>query len=152
MIVYHATKNENVAKIKQEGLIVNPPNNGFTYEDFWKTIKRVYGIVPIHVTLNKNKASLYSSHNGQWGYTRLTINLPDSYKNHMRADLGHLVELGAYIEEDEIYFMSRGVPKEIREKSFTPDDLKNGEIDTDLYTRLTGTACIMANIPPEYIT
>lgn len=95
MYVYHTTKPTLVPRILQQGLVPNSPTN-FTQEGSWAD--EVYGKRPIYVSLRES--SRYSG-------TLLRI---DTKGLTLYPDLPSLVDMGAYVEEEGMWWEEQEEP------------------------------------------
>ena len=146
--MYHVTSEDRVDSIMKSGLVVNS-NKGKSLGTL-EYLQQVYGIIPVFL-------SLYTKDDNQKGHysdgVLLKINVSGLK---LVADVGMLVEEGAYVEEDYIWFEEENTPYQL--ESYVGD---NGEIYfEDLNTNkglikacidVTKTAACKQSIAPDRI-
>lgn len=93
---YHVTSEYNYDKyIRTGGLRINSSNSKFTIGDN-RWIRRAYNMIPIFLT-----TEIESKYSGGNGDVLLRVNVRGL---NIGADLGGLIDLGAYIEQDSFWF------------------------------------------------
>lgn len=136
---YHYTTIENYDKIKSGGLITNQASNYVIGNNDW--ILNAYGKIPIF--LSTEPLSEYKTENG----ILLKVNVEGL---DIAADLGTLIDYGAYIEEDGFWFENK--PKWLDDSEYSYDDLQ-GSYTFDLPTVIkeTKTFVVLENISVDRI-
>lgn len=142
---YHITSIERIDSILENGLLVNREKNfsemSLTY------MMDVYGMIPVFVSLD------YSSY-GKSDPKSLRLKI-DIEGIPLVADIPSLVDIGAYIEEDGIWFKRKN--RNVIDPINDPDLIHFDELldPTNRYCikaiNATGTAAIMQNIEPSRI-
>jgi len=95
---YHVTSEYNYDKyIRNEGLRINSSNSKFTIGDN-RWIRRAYNMIPIFLT-----TEIESKYSGGDSGGNVLLRV-DVRGLDIGADLGGLMDLGAYIEEDSFWF------------------------------------------------
>jgi len=138
-IVFHNTSIGNLKKIEQQGLKINSEPYYTIDSNEW--IKKAYGIIPIFASIKKD-------HYHEPGDVQLTIDIKGLKK---AADLGTLMDFGAYLDEKGFYFEDNAkVPEEFKEEEIHYSELYSGGFVED-FIQLTKTLVIMENIHPNRI-
>ena len=138
-IVFHNTSIENLKKIEQHGLKINSEPYYTIGSNDW--VKRAYGMIPIFASTQKD-------HYHEAGDVQLTIDIKGLKK---AADLGSLIDFGAYIDEKGFYFEDNAkVPEEFKKEEIHYSELYYGSFVED-FIQLTKTLVVMENIHPGRI-
>lgn len=142
-MVYHYTKKDRLDSIRRRGLLVDQRSN-YTSDFFVDNLEIAYGMVPIFCFTDKNN----TAYNLDGDSILLGIDEEDLV---VGADIGTLVDYGAYLEDSGFWF-----------KGDTFEDYsENGELSYDLLIdspsfieeaiQMTGTLVILENISPDRI-
>ncbi len=142
---YHYTSKENYDKIQKEGLRINQRENltnKFGNEsDNW--VKRAYGLTPIFLSLKPLKQfgpRMPMGSNYDWVLLKVDVRGLD-----IAADLGFLIDHGAYIEEDGFWFERK--PKWLDDYEYSYEDLQGSDtFDLNSVIKNTGTFVVLENI------
>jgi hypothetical protein len=150
--MYHVTKKSNLDSIKSKGLLINQPYY-MTYGGSWAT--DVYGCNPIFLSKYPTKTEKQDLVMIDDIILKVDItNLP------LVVDLPSLIDHGARVSDDEdfVYWRENREPKEIvdcldENGEVYFDDLLNPDYYAiDKFIKLTGSAAVMINIPPDLIS
>lgn len=142
---YHYTSKENYDKIQREGLKINQRENltnTFGNEsDNW--VKRAYGLTPIFLSLKPLKQfgprRPYGS-SYDWVLLKVDVRGLD-----IVADLGFLIDHGAYIEEDGFWFKYK--PNWLADDEYRYEDLHGSDtFDLNNVIKNTGTFVVLEDI------
>ncbi len=148
---YHYTSRENYNKIKNEGLKINQTNhltNTFGAEPEQNWVRRAYGLTPIFLGLNPLKQfgpriAMGSSYD--WVLLKVDVSGLD-----IAADLGLLIDYGAYIEENGFWFKRK--PNWLEADEYSYEDLQGSDtFNLQNVIKNTGTFVVLENIAPERI-
>lgn len=149
---YHYTSRQNYEKIKTEGLKINQSNhltNTFGAESEQNWVKRAYGLTPIFLSLEPLKqfgprmpiGSTYD-----WILLKVDVKGLD-----IAADLGLLIDHGAYIEEDGFWFKRK--PAWLQADEYSYEDLQGSDtFDLPTVIKKTGTFVVLQDIEVNRIT
>jgi len=120
---YHVTSKDNYDKhIRQHGLRINSRNSRFTIGDnLW--IRRAYNMIPIFLTTELQ--SQYSKREDGDGGNDVLLGV-DVRGLDIGADLGSLIDLGAYVGEDGFWF-ERMPDWVVGDGEYSYDELVNDE-------------------------
>lgn len=142
-IVYHTTSISRVESIMKNGLIVNSNPNYSTGSLAY--MSEIYGMVPIFVSTIK------APYADDEGVVILEINASGL---ELVADVPSLVDHGAHIDPDGIWFSGRNIIDPISDPDLiTFDELFDPYSEyCERAIEITGTAAILENISPERIT
>ena len=145
-MMYHATLQPSSAEsIEANGLRTGSKEVGFTKAGDWA--KDVYGVQPVYL-------SMKPSEGGGRRYEGITFEVDVSGLT-LYPDLPALVDYGAYVEEDGVYWEDEQIPPEmegvIDEDGFVSFDelLTPDSPAANAAIGLTGTAVSLENIEPE---
>lgn len=143
MKVYHRTTRDRLRTILKEGLKLNQLNN-ITSDVGSYNLELAYGKIPIFVSLS---SELYPVDNEN----HILLEIDSDFDMRYSADIGFLIEKGAYLEESGFYFDkgSEGFEKGFDEE-YTYDCLGEDPERED-FIQLTKTFAIEENIPPNKI-
>jgi hypothetical protein len=123
---YHYTSRENYNKIKNEGLKINQTKhltNVFGLESEHPWVQEAYGIVPIFFSLEPLKRfgpRMFYGHEYDWVLLKVDVNGLD-----IAANLGLLIDYGAYIEENGFWFKRK--PNWLEADEYSYDDLQGSD-------------------------
>ena len=140
-IMYHSTSPENINNIQQYGLEVGS-KSAFTIGGAWAD--EYYGTRPIYISMQKGK------YEGQ----PLAIDVSGMG---LVADLPGLVDIGAIIEEEGVYWNEGSEPQEVMNlvdedgMLYFEDLLDPNHPASHAAIELTGTAASLESIPPSRI-
>lgn len=95
---FHYTSRESYNKIKNEGLKINQPMHLTTRDNSW--MKNAYGMIPIF--LSTVPIPRYEHAISDWVLLKV-----DAQGLNIAADIGTLIDYGAYIEEDGFWFKQK---------------------------------------------
>ena len=137
---YHYTSKENYDKMQKEGLKINQSQH-LTHGGEW--VKNAYGITPIFLSLKPLKQfgprMPYGS-NYDWVLLKVDVRGLD-----IAADLGFLIDYGAYIEEDGFWFKRK--PNWLGDDEYSYEDLQGSDtFDLNSVIKNTGTFVVLENI------
>lgn len=143
-MVYHYTKKNKLESVLRNGLMINQ-RPVYTSDFFVDNLLTAYGMAPIFCFTNKNnKAYNLDGDSVLLGF--------DEKKFTIGADIGTLVDFGAYLEDSGFWFKG---------DEFQDFYNENGELSYELLTdnssfikeavKKTGTLVILENIPPNMI-
>jgi hypothetical protein len=148
---YHYTSRESFNKIKIEGLKINQPvhlTNTFDTESDKTWVRKAYGLTPIFLSLQPLKQfgpRMPHGSNYDWVLLKVDVTGLD-----VAADLGLLIDHGAYIEEDGFWFKRK--PVWLGSDEYSYDDLQGSDtFDLPLVIKNTGTFVVLENISPDRI-
>jgi hypothetical protein len=140
-VAYHSTDPKNVPRIQQDGLLTGQ-ESAHTTGGAWAD--EHYGTRPIYVSMQKGK------YEGQ----PLAIDVSDL---EVVADLPGLVDAGAMIEEEGLYweegYEPQGLESLVDEDGmiYFEDLVDPSHPASQFAIELTGTAAVLENIPPDRI-
>ena len=142
---YHYTSKENYDKMQKEGLKINQSQH-LTHGGEW--VKNAYGITPIFLSLKPLKQfgprMPYGS-NYDWVLLKVDVRGLD-----IAADLGFLIDYGAYIEEDGFWFKRK--PNWLGDDEYSYEDLQGSEtFDLNNVIKKTGTFVVLEDIDANRI-
>lgn len=147
---YHYTSKENYEKIQKEGLKINQRENltnTFGNEsDNW--VRNAYGITPIFLSLEPlerfgPRRPMGSSYD--WVLLKVDVKGLD-----IAADLGLLIDHGAYIEENGFWFERK--PKWLDDYEYSYEDLQGSDtFDLNTVIKKTGTFVVLQDIEANRI-
>lgn len=139
---YHRTSRENYERIKEEGLRVNQ-KSAFLLSGHEK-LKEIYGVIPIFISLDEN----FEEYKNE-GDILLEVDLTGLK---ILPDVWSLVDHGAYIEQDGIWFEGEG-PEPLSDwgDEFSYDDLLNDRNIIKACLEVTKTCAIPENIESSRI-
>lgn len=148
---YHYTSKENYEKIKIEGLKINQSSNltntfGMESDKTW--VRTAYGITPIFLSLEPLKQFGPRVPMGsEYDWVLLKVNVKGL---DIAADLGLLVDYGAYIEENGFWFKHK--PNWLDSDDYSYEDLQGSDtFDLPTVVKKTGTFVVLENIPVDRI-
>lgn len=95
---YHYTSRENYNKIKNEGLKINQPMHLTTRDNSWMV--KAYDMIPVFLSIVP--LPQYERSIEDWVLLKVDVN-----GLNIAADIGTLIDFGAYIEEDGFWFKKR---------------------------------------------
>ena len=146
-MMYHSTNKKNENNILKNGLLINK-RDGFTDGGSWS--HEVYGMSPIFLSINNKRFTDENS----------ISFMVDTSKLKLVADLPSLIDFGAHLEEigdDYLMWWHEG-----EEPGALSEYLQNNEVYASDFLanknlinaaiKVTGTAAVMNNIPPELIS
>lgn len=143
---YHYTSKENYEKIQREGLKINQRENltnTFGNESDKSWVRNAYGMTPIFLSLEPlerfgPRRPMGSSYD--WVLLKVDVKGLD-----IAADLGLLIDHGAYIEEDGFWFERK--PKWLDDYEYSYEDLQGSDtFDLNSVIKNTGTFVVLENI------
>ena len=140
-VAYHSTDPANVPRIQQDGLLTGQESahtTGGAWADEW------YGTRPIYISMQKGK------YEGQ----PLALDVSGL---EVVADLPGLIDTGAMIEEEGLYWEEGYEPQELEGlidengMIYFEDLVDPSHPASQVAIELTGTAAVLENIPPDRI-
>lgn len=143
MVVFHRTTRDRLPNILKEGLKINQLNN-ITSDVGSYNLELAYRKIPIFVSFS---SKLYPIKNQNHVLLEIDFDFDMEYS----ADIGFLVEKGAYLEESGFYF---DIGSEGFERGFDDEytyDCLNEDPEREDFIQLTKTFAIMENVPIEKI-
>lgn len=142
---YHFTSKANYEKIQKDGLRINQSQH-FTYGDDW--IKNAYGITPIFLSLEPLEEFGPSS-SSESSYDLVLLKV-DVRGLDIAADLGLLIDHGAYIEEDGFWFKRK--PNWLDDDEYSYEDLQGSDtFHLRSVIQHTRTFVVLQDIEPSRI-
>lgn len=148
---YHYTSKENYERIKIEGLKINQEHFltstfGTGQNDSW--ITRAYKMNPIFMGLEPmTKFGPRMPMGSEYDWVLLKVNVMGL---NIAADLGMLIDHGAYTEENGFWFKNKPVWLEDNEYSYD-DLLGSDKLNIREVINRTRTFAVLQNIPPDKI-
>ena len=147
-IFYHSTPPWQADAIADEyGLKINSKGVGFSLAGTWAD--KIYGTRPIYLSTKPGAG-------GGREYEGAILEV-DTTGLQLYPDLPTLVDYGAYVEEDGVYWEHEAEPKEMTPfvdgdgMLYFEDLLAPGHPVAEAVINLTGTAVSLSDIPPERI-
>ena len=143
-MVYHYTKRKSLDSIRRKGLLVGQKAN-YTSNFFVDNLKIAYGMVPIFCFTNKQN----TTYNLDGDSVLLGI---DEKNLKIGADIGSLVDHGAYLEDNGFWF-SKDIFEDFYDEKgeLSYDLLINSSLFIKKAVQMTGTLVILENITPDKI-
>ena len=142
---YHFTSKANYEKIQKEGLRINQSQH-LTHGDEW--VKNAYGITPIFLSLEPLEKFGPSRPYGS-GYDWVLLKV-DVRRLDIAADLGLLIDHGAYIEEDGFWFKRK--PNWLDDYEYSYEDLQGSDtFNLRSVIQHTRTFVVLQDIEPSRI-
>lgn len=143
---YHYTSKENYEKIQKEGLKINQRENltnTFGNEsDNW--VRNAYGMTPIFFSLEPLER-FGSGSSYDWVLLKVDVKGLD-----IAADLGLLIDHGAYIEENGFWFKRK--PEWLGSDDYSYEDLQGSDtFDLNTVIKKTGTFVVLQDIEANRI-
>jgi len=148
---YHYTSKENYEKIQKEGLKINQRENltnTFGNESDKSWVRKAYGITPIFLSLEPlerfgPRRPMGSSYD--WVLLKVDVKGLD-----IAADLGLLIDHGAYIEENGFWFKRK--PEWLGSDDYSYEDLQGSDtFDLNTVINKTGTFVVLQDIEANRI-
>lgn len=148
---YHYTSRENYEKIKKDGLRINQSShltNTFDIESDKTWVRKAYGMTPIFLSLEPLKRfgpRMPMGSDYDWILLKVNVEGLD-----IAADLGLLIDHGAYIEEDGFWFKRK--PEWLSASDYSYTDLQGSDtFDMNKVIKATRTFVVLENIPSNRI-
>lgn len=148
---YHYTSKESYDKIKKEGLRINQSShltNTFGMESDKTWVRKAYGMTPIFLSLEpltRFGPRMPMGSDYDWVLLKVDVKGLD-----IAADLGLLIDYGAYIEEDGFWFKRK--PEWLDSSDYSYNDLQGSDtFDLNKVIKATGTFVVLENIPADKI-
>lgn len=146
---YHYTTKDRLPSIIKDGLRVNQPIQYTIGDNEW--VHRAYGMSPIFMGITPQKEYGPRTPHGSKSVDWVLLKVNVSGMN-IAADLGTLIDHGAYIEEEGFWFEKNPSWLNEYEYEFTYDELQGSEnLDLQRVIRATQTFVVLENIPPDKI-
>lgn len=148
---YHYTSKENYEKIQKEGLKINQRENltnTFGNESDKSWVRKAYGMTPIFLSLEPlerfgPRRPMGSSYD--WVLLKVDVKGLD-----IAADLGLLIDHGAYIEENGFWFKRK--PEWLGSDDYSYEDLQGSDtFDLNTVINKTGTFVVLQDIEANRI-
>ena len=138
---FHYTSRENYNKIKNEGLKINKPMHLTTRDNQW--MMNAYNMIPVFLSLVPLPRYEYAIKD--WVLLKVDVN-----GLNIAADIGTLIDFGAYIEEDGFWFKQK--PAWLNGVEFQYNELEGSDkLDLPRVIRHTRTFAVLENIPANRI-
>ena len=138
---FHYTSRENYNKIKNEGLKINKPMHLTTRDNKW--VLRAYGMIPVFLSIVP--LPQYEHEIKDWVLLKVDVS-----GLNVAADLGTLIEFGAYIEETGFWFERR--PFWLNGNEFEYDELEGSDkFDLPRAIKQTRAFVVLEDISPDRI-
>lgn len=143
---YHYTSKNNYEKIKTEGLKINQSMHMTNRDNKW--MLNAYGKIPIFLgtkPLTQYGPRVPGGSDYDWILLKVNVKGLD-----IAADIGTLIDYGAYIEDDRFWFKQK--PIWLNDTEFTYDDL-NGSDKLDMFSviKRTQSFVVLENISTDRI-
>lgn len=146
-IGYHYTTVDRLKSIQQNGLKINQHIQNTINNNEW--MYKAYKMVPIFMGITPQKQYGPRTPLGGKSVDWVLLKVNVSGMN-IAADLGTLIDYGAYIEEDGFWF--KNVPSWLNGDNFTYDELQGSEnLDLPRVIQTTKTFVVLEDIPPDKI-
>lgn len=146
-IGYHYTTVDRLKSIQQNGLKINQDIQNTINNNEW--MYKAYKMAPIFMGITPQKQYGPRTPLGGKSVDWVLLKVNVSGMN-IAADLGTLIDYGAYIEEDGFWF--KNVPSWLNGDNFTYDELQGSEnLDLPRVIQTTKTFVVLEDIPPDKI-
>lgn len=144
---YHYTTTDRLPSIIKDGLKINQPIQHTNVSNDWVHI--AYNMSPIFMGITPQ--TQYGPRTPLGGksvdWVLLKVNVSGM---NIAADLGTLIDYGAYIEENGFWF--KNAPSWLNGDNFTYDELQGSEnLDLSRVIQTTKTFVVLEDIPPDKI-
>ena len=146
-ILYHSTPPWQAEAIEENGLKTSSGGVGFSIAGTWAD--EIYGTRPIYLSAEPGKG-------GGREYEGVVLEV-DTTGVQLYPDLPTLVDSGAYVEEEGMYWEHETEPKEMTPfvdgdgMLYFEDLLAPGHPAANAVIAMTGTAVSLSDIPPDRI-
>lgn len=138
---YHYTSRKNYNKIKNEGLKINQPMHLTTRDNSWMI--NAYDMIPIFLSIVP--LPQYERSIEDWVLLKVDVS-----GLNIAADIGTLIDFGAYVEEDGFWFKQR--PFWLNGEEFQYDELQGSDkFDLPRVIQQTKAFAVLENIPVNRI-
>jgi hypothetical protein len=138
---FHYTSRENYNKIKNEGLKINQPMHLTNRDNSW--VVRAYNMIPVFLSIVP--LPQYEHEIKDWVLLKVDVS-----GLNVAADLGTLIEFGAYIEETGFWFERR--PFWLKGDEFEYDELEGSDkFNLPRVIKQTKTFVVLEDISPDRI-
>jgi len=145
---YHYTSRENYEKIKTEGLRINQPKHHAIGITEW-AIENAYGMSPIFMGVKPQKQYGPRTPLGGQPINWVLLKVNVSGLN-IAADIGTLIDHGAYVEENGFWFKKK--PDWLGADEYSYEDLQGSEtFDLNNVIKKTETFVVLEDIDANRI-
>jgi len=138
---FHYTNRDNYNKIKNEGLKINQSMHLTARDNNW--MRNVYDMIPIFLSIVPLAQYEYAIND--WVLLKV-----DAQGLNIAADIGTLIDYGAYIEEDGFWFKQK--PFWLNATEFQYEELHGSDnFNLQRVIKQTRTFAVLENIAPNRI-